>query len=59
MNIRCGRQILKAVQKKHWVIIGKDAKIVNFVRWLLPNRFPRTLHPIFKRMMFDQVQTDR
>jgi short-subunit dehydrogenase len=49
------RQILKAVErKKYRVIIGKDAKIVNFVRWLQPNRFPKTLNPIFKRMMFDQ-----
>ena len=51
------RQILKAVQKKKYrIIIGKDAKIVNFIRWLQPNRFPKTLNPIFKRMMFDQPE---
>jgi NAD(P)-dependent dehydrogenase (short-subunit alcohol dehydrogenase family) len=48
------RQILKAVQKKRYrVIIGIDAKIINLIRWLQPNRFPKTMNPIFKRMMFD------
>lgn len=48
------RQVLKALQKKKYrVIIGQDAKIVNFIRWLLPNRFPKALQPFFSRMMFD------
>jgi NAD(P)-dependent dehydrogenase (short-subunit alcohol dehydrogenase family) len=50
------RQILRGVQKKRYrVIIGKDAKLVNFIRWLQPNRFPKTLNPIFKRMMFSET----
>jgi len=47
------RQILRAVHKKqNRLILGADAKIVNAIRQLFPNRFPRILHAIFSKSMF-------
>jgi NAD(P)-dependent dehydrogenase (short-subunit alcohol dehydrogenase family) len=47
------RQILRAVQKnKNRITLGIDAKIVNAIRQLFPNKFPIIIHAIFSRVMF-------
>ena len=50
---KAAEKILKAVKKnRRSLIIGTDAKVVNAIRDLFPNSFPRILHSAFSRMTF-------
>lgn len=47
------RQILRAVRKKKYrLILGADANLVNALRNLFPNSFPKIIRTIFSKSMF-------
>ncbi|MBW1878242.1 MAG: SDR family oxidoreductase [Deltaproteobacteria bacterium] len=44
------RKILRAVRRKRYkLVLGLDARVMGFIRWLLPASYPRVLGPILKR----------
>jgi hypothetical protein len=49
---KVAHQIIRAIKKKKYrITLGADSWFVNFVKLLIPNRFPDVLHPFFAMAM--------